>query len=168
MHAHKLTATIDPRSGMIEVGTIGLSGIHRAISLIIVGVFLLGFGCRDVATTWSAEARSPDGHWLAIARSEQGGGPGNAYDATTVTLKSITGLQPQMQVLSFSHQFATMDLKMEWVTPTHLEVTYGPSARPGDHVSLNLQVVKMGGIDISVRDASSATTNAPSGAPTFK
>jgi hypothetical protein len=54
----------------------------------------------------------------------------------------------------------TMNLKMEWVTPTHLEVTYGESGRPGDHVSLDFQVVKCAGIDISVRHFSSETTNA--------
>jgi hypothetical protein len=43
-----------------------------------------------------------------------------------------------------------MDLKMEWVTPKHLHVTYGESDRRGDHVSLDFQVVKMSGIDISV------------------
>ena len=49
-----------------------------------------------------------------------------------------------------------MNLKMEWVTPTHLEVAYGPSPRPGDHVNLGFQVVKYGGVDISVRDLSGA------------
>jgi hypothetical protein len=83
------------------------------------------------------------------------GGPGTAYDATSVYLKWIKGSHPPTQLLEFSHQYATMNLKMEWVTPTHLEVTYGASARPGDHVSLDFQVVKCGGIDISVRDLSS-------------
>jgi hypothetical protein len=79
------------------------------------------------------------------------GGPGTAYDATTAYLKWNKGSQPPTQVLVFSHQYATMNLKMEWVTPTHLEVTYGESGRPGNHVSLDLQVVKCAGIDISVR-----------------
>ena len=31
-------------------------------------------GCRETpTTTWSEQARSPDGMWLAVARSEQGG-----------------------------------------------------------------------------------------------
>ena len=120
-----------------------------------MGVCVLGSGCRNVATTWSAEARSPDGLWLATARSQQVGGPGTAYDGTSVYLKWIKGSQPPTQVLGFSHQYATMNLKMEWLTPAHLEVTYGASARPGDHVSLDFQVVKCGGIDISVRDLSS-------------
>jgi hypothetical protein len=79
---------------------------------------------------------------------------------TTVYLKSIKGAQPPTQVLVFSHQYATMNLKMEWVTPTHLEVTYGPSERPADHVNLDFQVVECAGINISVRDLSSETTDA--------
>lgn len=124
--------------------------VRKAISLITIGVCILLCGCGPT-TTWSAEVRSPDGDWLAVARSEQWSGPGNAYDATTVCLKRPKGSQPPMQVLGFSHQYATMNLKMEWVTPTHLHVTYGESARPGDHVILDFQVVKCAGIDISVQ-----------------
>jgi len=130
------------------------SAICAAIILIIIAVCVLGSGCQNVGTTWSAEVRSPDGLWLATARSQQWGGPGTAHDATNVYLKWIKGSQPPTQVLGFSHQYATMNLKMEWLTPTHLEVTYGVSARSGDHVSLDFQAVKCGGIDISVRDLS--------------
>ena len=136
------------------------SPVRTAISLIVIGVCFFG-ACQDVATTWSAEARSPDGLWLATARSQQWGGPGTAYDATTVYLKSIKGPQPPAQVMLFSHQFATMNLTMKWVTPKHLEVMYGPSANPGDHVSLDFQAVKCGGVDISVRELSSGATNPP-------
>jgi hypothetical protein len=38
-------------------------------------------------------------------------------------------------------------------------VTYGPSTKPADHVSLDFQVVKISGIDISVRDLSKITNN---------
>lgn len=128
----------------------------KAMLITFLGLCILGGGCQDAATTWSAEARSPDGHWLATARTQQWGGPGTAYDATTVYLQQVMGSQASTQVLVFSHQYATMNLKMEWVTPTHLDVTYGASTRPGDHVSLDFQVAKMSGIDISVRDLSSA------------
>jgi hypothetical protein len=89
------------------------AAIRTAIALVIIGVCVLGSGCRDTATTWSGEASSPDGHWLATARSQQWGGPGTAYDATTVYLKWNKGSQPPTQVLVFSHQYATMNLKME-------------------------------------------------------
>jgi hypothetical protein len=64
-----------------------------------------------------------------------------------------------MQVLGFSHQFATMNLKMEWATPTQLHVTYGESTTPGDHVSLDFQVVKYAGIDISLQHLSGSLPN---------
>jgi hypothetical protein len=64
-----------------------------------------------------------------------------------------------MEVLEFSHNNMTMNLRMEWVTPTHLHVTYGENARPGDHVNLNFQAVKCGGVDISVQHLSSNVTD---------
>ena len=54
-----------------------------------------------------------------------------------------------------------MNLKMEWLTPTHLEVTYRPSGRPGDHVDLDFQVVKIVGIDVTVRNLSNPSVKAP-------
>src|SRR5882672_10318713 len=72
--------------------------------LALVGFCIVEVGCQDVATTWSTEARSPDGRWLASARTQQWSGPGTAYDATTVSLKQLgTSLSPT-QVLVFSHQ----------------------------------------------------------------
>ena len=127
----------------------------RKAILLFVGVCLIVAGCDTSETTWSAEAQSPDGQWLATARSQQWSGPGNAYDATAVYLKWMRGSQPPTQVLGFSHQYGTMNLKMKWETPTHLAVTYGPSERPGDHVSLDFQVVRISGIEISVQDLSS-------------
>jgi hypothetical protein len=159
MHADKLTSTSDPRGSTGDI--IGLVSIRKAIWLIIISICVLVSSCQDIATTWSAEARSPDGQWLATASSEQIGGPGTAYDGTSVYLKRIKGFGSRTQVLGFSHQYATMTLKMEWLSPTHLEVTYGPSARPGDRVNLGFEVVKYGGVDISVRELSDEKTNAP-------
>ncbi len=133
------------------------SAFPAAITIIIFGACVLALGCHDVATTWSSEVRSPDGLWIATARSEQWGGPGTAYDATTVYLKSTKGSKSPTQVLLFSHQYATMNLKMEWLTATHLEVTYGASAQPGDRVSLDFQAVKYDDVNISVRDLSNQT-----------
>jgi hypothetical protein len=101
---------------------------------------------------------------LATARSQQWGGLGTAYDATTVYLKQANGSDAPTQILSFSHQYPTMNLTMRWVTTTHLEVIYGPSDRAGDHVSLDFQAIKDGGIDISVRSVGTtagASTTGP-------
>jgi len=139
----------------------GCAGIRKGIPLLIIAGCLSMFGCQDVATTWSAQARSPDGQWVAIARTQQWGGPGTAADGTTVYLKRLRVSQAPIQILEFSQQYARMNLKMEWLTPTHLEVTYGPSERPGDHVDLDFQVVKIAGIDVTVRELSNPSVKAP-------
>jgi hypothetical protein len=97
------------------------------------------------------EVRSPDGLWIAKALSQQWSGPGNAYDATTVYLRRTKGPQSPIEILGFSHEYATMDLKMEWISPTHLNVMYGESKRPDDHVSLDFQAIKCAGIEISAQ-----------------
>jgi hypothetical protein len=150
---YQLTTAPNPRKEIMKPGADTRSAIRRATLLTVISLCISGSGCMDEGgTTWSTETRSPDGLWLATARSQQWGGPGGAYDATTVYLNWIKGSQPPAQVLVFSHQYATMNLNMEWVSPTHLNVTYGPSASPGDSVSLGFQVVKCYGIDISVRE----------------
>src|SRR5439155_6191632 len=95
------------------------------------------------------------------AKPSPWGGPGTAYDATTVYLGlTKSGQHPivdflfpdpfcQRQVLVFSQEYATINLTMKWVSPTHLDVAYGPSSRPGDQVSIVFQVVKCAGVDIS-------------------
>jgi hypothetical protein len=139
----------------IKSNTCGRSVSLGIVLLTFLVLCILEAGCHDVATTWLAEARSPDQQWLATARTQQWGGPGTAYDATTVYLKEVKASQAPTRILVFSHQYATMNLKMAWITPTHLSVSYGPSAKPGDRVSLDFEVVKMNGIDISVRELSS-------------
>jgi hypothetical protein len=128
--------------------------ICKHIRLLIIAGCLLMLGCQDVGTTWSAEVRSPDGHFVAAAQTQQWGGPGTAYDATTVDLRRVGSSQAPMEILGFSHQYSRMNLEMKWLTPTHLEVAYGPSTKPEDSVSLDFQVVKIAGIDVSVRNLS--------------
>ena len=131
--------------------------IGTAISLIIIGVCALVFGCRDYDVVWSAESRSPDGYWLATAREERGGGFGNAYDSARVYLKEIKSSRPPVEILEFSvgslaSQSGKLNLAMKWETPSHLDVTYN-----GHAATLDFQAVKYAGIDISVRDLPSAT-----------
>jgi hypothetical protein len=133
-----------------------LSAVRKAISLIIVGVFALGSGC-DPATIWSAEARSPDGLWLASARTLENSGFGTGAFVTDVYLKRTNVSKPPQPILSFWHDpslaspqsGATINLTMKWTTPAHLEATYD------GHADLGLQVVKYANIEISVRDRSS-------------
>jgi hypothetical protein len=142
--------------------------IHKLITLIIIATSLLSIGCGDGATTWSARVPSPDGSWVAIGRTEQLGGPGNAGDITTVCLQRrfkspesfwavVSRAEVPMQILVFSHQYARMRLKMRWLSPAHLEVMYGPSEKPGDHVEVDFQVVKIAGIGVSLQKFNSSS-----------
>jgi len=131
--------------------------IRRAVSLIILGLCMLGLGCREHQTICAAESRTPDGRWLASASTVQHSGPGNAGLYTSVYLKRTNDSSPGEEVLGFSHdptsQSSTIELTMTWITPSHLEVDYN------GHASVYFQVVKYAGIDISVRDLSRLPTN---------
>ena len=136
--------------GIIKASAYSTSRSRRMFLPAAIAVCGLAFGCRDSAIIWSAESRSPDGNWLASARTEQSGGPGTAYVATTVYLKQNS--QPPVEILEFANDSAfpsgITNVDMNWVNPTHLEVTYK------GHATLNFQAVKYAGIDISLRDLS--------------
>jgi hypothetical protein len=153
----------------VQGGTGSCSAIRTATALIVIGVCVLGSSCQrvGVVTIWTAEARSPDGLWLASARTEQHGGPGSAGILTSVYLKRTNVSQPPMEVLGFScsgpaprpyrmdnaNAGGTINLTMKWVTSSHLDVTYD------GHPDLYFQVAKIAGIEISARDLSSATSS---------
>jgi hypothetical protein len=132
----------------------------------ILAACLLQSGCA-APTVWKAEVRSPDGQWLAIARTVQSGGFGTAWITTGVFLQRTSPSTGATQVLGFSCQGpvprpyvldnvanagGTINLTMKWLAPTRLEVTY--SGNP----DLYLQVVKYADIEISVRRGSPGAT----------
>jgi hypothetical protein len=147
-----------PRGPIVQYGARLRSTLLWAIGFFTVASCMLMFGCRDEGTTiWSKEMRSPDGRWLATAATRQWSGPGNAYVATTVYLKQKDSQQPPVEVLGFSNDSAypsgVTNVTMDWVTPKHLNVTYG------SHATLDFQAVKCSGIDISVSNFSTGTSN---------
>lgn len=126
-------------------------GGRMAFLVICLCIFVPG--CKsDVATISSKESRSPDGLWLAIARTDQHGGPGTAGVITTVTLKPVDGTKVPIEVLQLSQNSAFVDLKMNWPTSSHLEVTL---TKP---VSIDFLAIKCAGIDISARNLSNGTS----------
>ncbi len=145
--------------------------VPRSISFVAIGICILGAGCqKGYETIWKAEARSPDGLWLASADTVQNGGFGSAAIHTSVYLKRINISAAPTQVLVFScegpaprpyvldnsaNAGGTINLKMNWLTPSHLEVTYD------GHADLDFQVVKYGRVAISVRDLSGKIVHAP-------
>lgn len=136
--------------------------MRKAILLIVICVCALASGCRDYTIVWSAESRSPDGYWLATANEKRGGGFGNAFDDMSVYLKRANVSESPIEVLEFSvaslaSQSGTLNLTMKWETPSHLDVTYN-----GHAATLDFQVVKCAGIDISTRDVSGEMPNTSS------
>jgi hypothetical protein len=151
-----------PRNwGLIVQCGAGICAVaSKTISLLAVGACVLVYGCRNNgAIIWSKEVRSPDGHWLATAATKQWSGPGSAYVETDVSLKSSDSSQPPVEVLGFSNESAyplgVTNVKMDWVTPKHLNVTYGR------HATLDFQAVRCAGIDISVQNLSDETSKTP-------
>jgi len=170
-----LEIEIDPKStnrgGILKPGTGSRSSIRKAVLLIVIGVCVLGSGCRYDPTIWTTEIRSPGGLWIASARTLQNGGFGSAAIQTIVYVKRTDDSKPPEAVLAFwcegpaprpyvldnANAGGTIHLTMTWVTPTHLEVTYD------GHADLYSQVAKVGDIDISVRDLSSVEARSPDG-----
>ena len=126
--------------------------------LLCVGVAV---GCRKggVETIWTAEAKSPDGQWLAKAQTDQRSGFGTDGAVTAVYLQPSNGARSPVLILGFSHnqhaRASLIDLKMKWVDGKHLEVSYK------EHPDLDFQAIKYAGITISVRDFSDGGMSAP-------
>jgi hypothetical protein len=136
------------------------SALRKTMLLVAVSVCALLSGCSNVATIWSTEVRSPDGRWLAIAHTDQYSGPGNAALLTTVFLKHTKGPKSPIEVLLFMQDTKSIDLKMNWPTASHLEVSYKQPA------VIDFQAIKCGGVDISVQDVSSgAVSSSRAGGP---
>jgi hypothetical protein len=137
---------------------------------IIVGIGICFSGCtsKDEHAVWKEALLSPDAAWVASATTLQNGGFGSGGISTTVYLSRPGNANVPTEVLGFScdgpiprpyvldnvaNKGGSINLVMKWITPTHLEVTF--SGRP----DLYFQAVKFAGIEISVRDLSSATNS---------
>jgi hypothetical protein len=71
---------------------------------------------------------------------------------TIVSLKRAKISEAPTEILLFAHdqnaQFNTINLKMNWLSPSHLEVTFN------NYPTIDFQAIKCAGIDISVQDLS--------------
>jgi hypothetical protein len=153
------------------VGADTLKDIMRRSSLILsFCVFTVACSSVRDPTVWRSELPSPDGGWIAIAHTEQEGGFGSADIETGVDLKrseSTVNQGKPTNVLEIScngpvaHAYTldnkanaggTIGLTMHWLTPKHLEISYNGSGE------VNFQVVRLAGLDVSLRDLSKAAT----------
>jgi len=141
-----------------------------ALLPIIVGIGICFSGCtsKDEHAVWKEALLSPDAAWVASATTLQNGGFGSGGISTTVYLSRPGNANVPTEVLGFScdgpiprpyvldnvaNKGGSINLVMKWITPTHLEVTFS------GHPDLYFQAVKFAGIEISVRDLSSATNS---------
>jgi hypothetical protein len=128
-----------------------------AVSTVILGSFL---GCHHDPTVWRKDFRSPDGAWVATARTKQWGGFGSAWVETTVSIQRIDGTVnhgkpfdvfsypgggkiPRTYV--FSDENLDPDLRISWLAPTHLLIVHLSAIAP------DLEVIRFSNVDISFR-----------------
>jgi hypothetical protein len=109
--------------------------------------FLPFAGCRAPnETTWLAQSLSPDRAWLALAHSEYTNhGFGGESVWTIVEMKQNISTGVPVEILEFSEGPDSIhDLKMNWPSPNHLDITYR-----GDP-PITFQAIKAFGKDVTV------------------
>jgi hypothetical protein len=127
----------------------GVSHRQALLTSVLLCVFLSS--CKDYERIRSTESRSPDGQWIALVRTDQYGGPGTAGIQSTVSLRQARGRQDTIQIFELSQDAVSVDLKLSWLTASHLEISYKQPA------SVDFEAIKCGGIDISVREISASS-----------
>ncbi|HEY1926895.1 MAG TPA: hypothetical protein VGG92_05475 [Caulobacteraceae bacterium] len=114
--------------------------------------------CGPVITA-SNRVTSPDGRWAAIVESKQWSGPGNDFDATQIKLQQ--GNAPPFEILGFTHEYATMKVRLVWMNPQHLDIQFGPSDRRCDHVDITFQAIRAADIQITTEPFSGLANTVP-------
>ena len=132
-------------------------GIAAMTGLVALAVLA---GCDRSPTVWKQDVRSPDGAWIATARTDQQGGFGSAWVETTVSIRKLNRTVNDgkpFDVFSYpgggsirhsyilSNENADPNLQIVWLTPRHLQITHLSSVSP------DLEVVRFADIDISFR-----------------
>jgi hypothetical protein len=135
--------------------------VHLRIFFPLALLTLL-LGCTGTSnrnpTVWRMDVRSPDGAWIATARTDQWGGFGSAWVETTVSIRRTNGTVnrgtpfdifsyplnvglPRPYVLSDDN--ADRNLQLRWTSPKHLEIKNHSQIVP------SLIVVRFSDVDIS-------------------
>jgi len=149
----------------------------RAIVISVVlsmeGCVLLS-SCTSKAdlTVWKADYPAPDGSYIATADTVQNGGLGSGGIETSVYVAQ-TGHSDQItQIVGFScdgpisrpyvldnvaNAGGGIDLAVNWITPTHLDVTYRGRGEAF------FQAVKFGKITITLENLADSGTNSKPG-----
>ena len=118
--------------------------LQLALALLLIFVPV---SCSSGKAIWETSAKSPDGRWLATAKSMQYGGFGTDSTETTVSIEEVKGLRSSTRVLAFMDDGESLNLTLHWPEANALEVSY-----VGSPEVLYYQVVKTSGVNISVRN----------------
>ena len=101
---------------------------------------------------------SPDGTWVATARTDQWGGFGSAWVETTVSIRKLDGTVNHgkpFDVLSYpgggnipktytlAQENADHDLQVRWASSKHLEIAHASPVEP------DLEVIRFSDIDVT-------------------
>jgi hypothetical protein len=136
-----------------------MASIHVSISFLVIGACLFASGCETSRKSWSAESRSPDGKYIAHAERVQTNGMGVGDPQTFVFLNWTAGSQSPALILSFeegeNESDESMSVGMNWLTPTHLEVTYRR------HRTFTFEAVTWYGVEISMREVPAGMALSP-------
>lgn len=125
-------------------GDTGLLQYFRPKLLLFTVAVVLSGCSENPVTIWSAQFPSPDGKWIAIARTYQYSGPGNAYVDTSLYLRSDYEHKKEQVVLDYPDIGKEMSVK--WIAPSQLEVTLRK------HVEIDLETVIFSTVTITVRN----------------
>ena len=132
------------------------SGCFASLRVLSLIAFVGVTSCTNSEQTWSAEARSPDGKFVATARTLQPGGWGTGSPPeTSVDLNWASGSQKPTQIFQFvgnADQADDMKVGMVWLSPTRLELTYRPKR------IIQFQAVRCFDVDITAKELGSKAT----------
>ncbi len=123
-----------------------LIGVGIFLAVVIATLILLANNSVPPKTVWSIDVPSPNGEWIAHGETiTYGDAAPTRFTDTTVILKSVPPASGEERVF---YAEGRIPVKLEWLTPTRLQVTY--SAPPVE--SSVFQVVRItGGIEITYR-----------------
>jgi hypothetical protein len=110
-------------------------------------------GCSRPETLWQAKLASPDGQWIASARTAAYGGGPTATVLSEVYLQRTKSSEQPFPVLAFGEGPSLMKPQFRWLAPHELEVSF----RSEPH--LDTQVVKYAGVNIVVKVRPSESTS---------
>lgn len=134
------------------------NGSSLVVLALTLGFCVLALGCKSSKTIWSSESHSPDGKVVAsvhaVARN-QGLSIISGVDSSVYLNWATRAKQPMLVLELADASDAPVDthVDMNWLTPTHLELTYKGNQ------TVVFQAVKWVDIDITVRSLSSGTTS---------